>query len=54
MGCTLESTIQKKDIRKSHNSRHGRTGTIDARRLSCRLVDDIIENVILTNQPPTN
>lgn len=54
MGCTLEPTVQKKDLHPSKNTRHDRTRTIDAHRISCRLLDHIIENVVLTNQPLTN
>ena len=42
MGCTLDTSIHKKDFDKAHQNRRGRTGTIDTRRISCRVADTVI------------
>ncbi len=54
MGCTLDTGLQKQGIHKNHNNRRGRIGTIDTRIKSSRVVDNIIENVIMSNDLLTN
>jgi hypothetical protein len=50
MGCTFDTELSKKDFHKQHENRHGRTGTIDTRKKSSRVVDNIIENVTVSNE----
>jgi len=49
MGCTFDTDLKRSSIDKNHEKRHGRTGTIDARKKTNKLVDQIIENVTLCN-----
>ncbi len=41
MGCTIDTELQKKHADNAHQNRHGRTGTIDTRKRSERVVDQI-------------
>ena len=50
MGCTFDAELSRKNAHKAHDNRRGRTGTIDTRKISCRVADNIIENVIVSNE----
>jgi len=50
MGCTFDGPHKKSNnFDYVHNNRRDRTFSIDARRKSTKVVDTIIENVILKN-----
>jgi hypothetical protein len=49
MGCTFDTELTRQNAHKAHENRRGKTGTIDTRKASCKLSDNIIENVIISN-----
>jgi hypothetical protein len=50
MGCTFDAELTRQNAHKAHNNRLGRTGTIDTRKISCKIADSIIENVTVNDE----